>query len=90
MDELLEKRLSQLALAIGRLERKTDFILKHLNLEFQDDPESSIPAQLAEVYALLKKGKKIDAIREYRKQTGADVAEATTAVDKIALGVTQK
>ncbi len=90
MDELLEKRLSQLALAIGRLERKTDFILKRLNLEYQDDPEGNIPVQLAEVYALLKKGKKIDAIREYRKQPGADMAETTTAVDKIALSLTQK
>lgn len=90
MDQLLEARLSQLAQAIGRLERKTDFILKQLNLQYTDDPESSIPPHLAEVYALLKQGKKMEAIKAYRQQTGAKLDEAITAVEKLETGLTRK
>jgi ribosomal protein L7/L12 len=86
MDQLLEKRLNQLALAIGRLERKTDFILKELKLEYTDDLEGNVGPDLAAVVAFLKQGKKMDAIRAYRQATGAELAEAQTAVEKMQLG----
>ncbi len=75
-----------MAQAIARLERKTDFILKQLNLEYVDHPEDNIPAPLAEVYALVKKGKRLEAIAAYRKQTGVGLAEAKLAIQKIELG----
>ncbi len=87
MEELLEKRLKELAMSNGRLERKTDFVLKHLNLEYVDKPEDSIPPELANVYALLKQGKKVEAIREYRQRTGANAATALTEVEKLESGL---
>jgi ribosomal protein L7/L12 len=86
MDQLLEKRLNLLAQAIGRLERKTDFILKELKLEYTDDLEGSVAPELAEVVAFLKQNKKMDAIRAYRAATGAELAEAQAAVEKMQLG----
>ena len=83
---VLSERLSQLAQDIGLLERKTDFILKALNLTYIDDPGASIPPELAEVYALVRQGKKIQAIQEYRKQTGAGLGQAKSAVDKLEAG----
>lgn len=79
MDEMLQARLSRLAEDIGRLERKTDFILKALKLDYQDEPDNSMP----EVSALLKAGKRIEAIKAYRQRTGASAEEAALAVDKL-------
>jgi hypothetical protein len=90
MDNLLETRLSRLAQQIGRLERKTDFILKHLNLEYTDDLEASIDGFMVEVYALLKQGKKMQALQTYRKHTGADASEAMTEIDKLEAGLKKK
>ncbi len=83
MDDLLQQRLNRLAQDMGRLERKTDFILRPLQLEYVDKPEDSISADLVEVYALLKQGKKVEAIRAYRQRTGANAAAAITEVEKL-------
>ena len=79
MDQLLQERISRLAEDIGRLERKTDFILKALKLDYQDEPDNSMP----EVTALLKQGKRIEAIKAYRQRTGVNAEEAALAVDKL-------
>jgi len=86
----LATRLDAIAQAIARLERKTDFILKQLNLEYVDHPEDSIPPHLIEVYALLKEGKRLQAIQAYRKQTGVGLDEAKTAIESIELGLTKE
>jgi ribosomal protein L7/L12 len=86
MDSEISGHFRQIAQAIARLERKTDFILKELNLEYIDTPESSISPQLAEVYALLQQGKKMQAIQAYRKQTDVGYEEAKIAVDNIERG----
>ncbi len=86
MDSEISKRFEVIAKAIARLERKTDFILAQLNLEYIDHPEESVPPDMAEVAALLKQGKKLQAIQAYRKLTGADLAEAQVAVQKLELG----
>jgi ribosomal protein L7/L12 len=39
---------------------------------------------LAEVTALLREGKKIQAIKAYRENTGADLKEARDAVERLA------
>ncbi len=85
----LSARLDRLAQAIARLERKTDFTLKQLNLVYVDYPEDSVPPQLSEVAALLKQGKRLQAIAAYRRQTGASLEVAKTAVENLELGLTQ-
>jgi ribosomal protein L7/L12 len=83
----LATRLDGIARAIARLERKTDFILKQLNLEYTDQPEDSIPPNLVEAYDMLKQGKRLQAIQIYRKQTGVGLDEAKLAIEKIELGL---
>ena len=75
-------RIMALAEAIAKLERKVDFILKELKLDYKDD-EAAIPPQLAEVYALIRQGKKMEAIQAYRKQNGTGLNEAKAAVEAI-------
>lgn len=85
-DKTINEHLSRIAQAIARLERKTDFILDNLKLTFVDEPGRTIPPELQEVYALLQKGKKLEAIQAYRKITQVGFEVAKTAVEKIELG----
>jgi ribosomal protein L7/L12 len=88
MDPEVSVHLARINQAIARLERKTDFILKELKLESVDNPENTaIPPQYAEVQALLKQGKKLQAILAYRKLTNLGANEAQIAVEKIERGV---
>ncbi|MFF4347316.1 ribosomal protein L7/L12 [Streptomyces sp. NPDC001530] len=72
----LESKLGRADRRIARVEHKLDLILDHLGLH-QDDP------QLPQVAALLRDGKKIQAIKAYREATGADLKEAKEAVDRM-------
>jgi hypothetical protein len=61
---------------LGRLERKVDLILKHLGL----DPNQEVNLEILE---LMKSGQKIQAIKLYRKQTGAGLKEAKDYVESL-------
>lgn len=72
----LTARLGRTDRKIARVERKLDLILGHLGI--QEDP-----GPLPEVTALLRDGKKIQAIKAYRQATGADLVEAKAAVERM-------
>ncbi|MFC9898188.1 hypothetical protein ACFVMC_31240 [Nocardia sp. NPDC127579] len=62
---------------IDRLERKIDLILAHLGIE---DPASTL--DYAEIDELLRRGKKIQAIRLYRTlDPAASLVEAKEAIE---------
>ncbi|NUQ99530.1 MAG: hypothetical protein HOY79_24250 [Streptomyces sp.] len=73
----IENRLSRADRRAARIEHKLDLILGHLGLT-EAEPWSD------EVNALLRDGKKIQAIKVYREATGAGLKEAKDAVDKLA------
>ncbi len=75
-------RTAQLVQAVERLERKVDFILKHLNLEF-DEANAPEPAYMVEARDLIRRGNKIQAIKIYREHTGLGLAEAKAAIDAL-------
>lgn len=62
--------------AIGRLDRKLDALLKHAGVDLT-------AAALREAEKLVRAGNKIEAIRVYRDLTGASLADAKAAVEKI-------
>ncbi|GGR72279.1 ribosomal protein L7/L12 [Nocardioides luteus] len=62
---------------IDRLEDKVDLLLKDAGLEAPPLPRQD------EVVALTRAGKKIEAIKVYREATGAGLAEAKTAVERL-------
>ncbi|MFF5477089.1 ribosomal protein L7/L12 [Streptomyces sp. NPDC012935] len=72
----VESRISRADRRVARVERKLDLILDHLGLR-DDDP------RMAKVVALLRDDKKIQAIKEYREITGAGLAEAKEAVERM-------
>jgi ribosomal protein L7/L12 len=66
----LDKRLA-------RIERQLGLIMQRLEI---DEPASDMPGVVAE----LEQGRKIQAIKIYREQTGTGLAEAKAAVETIA------
>ncbi|GAA3794198.1 hypothetical protein GCM10022403_030070 [Streptomyces coacervatus] len=72
----IESRISRAEKRTARVEHKLDLILDHLGLR-EPEPWSD------EVDALLRDGKKIQAIKAYREATGAGLREAKEAVDKL-------
>jgi ribosomal protein L7/L12 len=61
---------------LARIERKLDVLLAHAGAAEPED------ARMAEVDALLRNDKKIQAIKIYRDVTGAGLVEAKEAVER--------
>ncbi|MEV5608939.1 ribosomal protein L7/L12 [Streptomyces sp. NPDC052225] len=64
---------------VDRIDRRLDLVLDHLGIT---EPE---PDGLSEVRALVLQGKEIEAIKVYRRITGAGLKEAKDSVDALKL-----
>ncbi|MCW2864501.1 MAG: hypothetical protein JWP48_6209 [Actinoallomurus sp.] len=62
---------------LARIEWQLGLIMQRLEIQEPEPPVSGVVAQL-------ERGNKIQAIKIYREQTGAGLAEAKSAVDMIA------
>ncbi len=80
MEQYDVQQIARLSKKVVELERKIDFILEKLNLEYID---KAPPPQFPEVERLLEKGDKLGAIKVYQLNTGAGLAEAKAAVEAI-------
>ncbi|ARZ68204.1 hypothetical protein SMD11_2555 [Streptomyces albireticuli] len=80
LSSVQERRLKRLDRRLGELDRKTDLILRHMGIA---QAEAGRAPELERVGALLRDGKKIQAIAAYREITGADLKEAKQAVDRM-------
>jgi len=63
---------------LSRLEGKLDALLKQQGVRF--DPYADLPAPVLDA---LRRGKKIDAIREYRAATGVGLKDAKEFVEEL-------
>ena len=70
------KSLSDSGVNTTRIERKLDLIIKHLNI----NPNQDVNPQIMD---LLKAGQKIQAIKLYRQTTGAGLKEAKDYVESL-------
>lgn len=73
---LLESRIKKVQRRADRVERKLDLILDHLDIQVAEPG-------LERVAALLREGKKIEAIKVYRQLTDAGLKEAKEAVERM-------
>ncbi|MEU2155061.1 ribosomal protein L7/L12 [Streptomyces sp. NPDC019396] len=76
----IDLKLSRMDRRVARLERKIDLVLDHMGASEPADP------RLERVTALLREGKKIEAIKVYREVTDADLKEAKDAVERMEAG----
>ena len=79
-DSELSLRMGDLGRRLAELERKVDFMLTALNLNYQEPPE---PLYLAQVRTLVAAHKLIDAIKLYRENTGASLVDAKNFVENM-------
>ncbi|MBN1998614.1 ribosomal protein L7/L12 [candidate division KSB1 bacterium] len=63
---------------LARMEAKLDALLKHHGIHF--NPYKDVPPSVVEV---LRRGRKIEAIKEYRRLTGAGLKEAKYFVEEV-------
>ncbi len=63
---------------LQEIERKIDLLLNRFEISFQNP---ALPEPLRQVAFLAAQGKKIEAIAEYRRLTGASLADAKNFVD---------
>ena len=80
MEQVHLEQMARLSLKVAELERKIDFLLEKLNLEYVDNPP---PPQFPEVERWLRKGEKLQAVKAYQLNTGAGLNEAKSAVEAI-------
>jgi ribosomal protein L7/L12 len=69
---------------LRRLEQKVDFLLNELGLaEKEEAGLPSVHPAMAEVVALLKQNRKIEAIKVYRQVMNVGLKEAKDAVERL-------
>ena len=72
-----DRKIARIEQRLGLMERKIDAILDNLGIPFTEPG-------FAEVEQFLRAGKKLQAIKAYRERTGAGLAEAKEAVERMA------
>jgi ribosomal protein L7/L12 len=78
--------IEQIAIRLARLENKVNYLFQELNLEEKYQTELAqglLQSGMADVVALLRMNRKIEAIKLYRQRTGTGLAEAKAAVDSM-------
>ena len=66
---------------VRELEDKLQFLYDRLNMSYEDP--GSDPTLSPQVQEALRRGNKIEAIKIYRELTGAGLAEAKQAIDRL-------
>ena len=78
--------IDQIAIRLNRLENRVAFLFQELGLEEKYQVEMAqitLQSGMADIIALLRMNKKIEAIKLYRQKTGTGLAEAKNAVDNM-------
>jgi hypothetical protein len=69
---------------IERLERKLDFLFRHLHLDYV---ESDLPSYMLEATQLIRFGRQDDAIKLIREYTAVGIVEARAQVEQISRNI---
>jgi ribosomal protein L7/L12 len=88
MDALERQQLSTLMKPVAQLERKVEFLMDHLKLDYREP--DGVLAVRPQVEALLRQGKVIEAVKLYRLETGLGLKEAKDEVDQIGRAIKGK
>jgi hypothetical protein len=70
----------EMKLAIDRLNRKLDFIFKHLAIQYPDD---SVPVYVLEAQEYIRLGRDSDAVKVVREHTAVGIIEARAIVEDL-------
>ncbi len=77
----MNNELFKLRQRVEKLERQVAALLHHLNITYQEEPGAGVSPEIME---LVRQGKKIEAIKRYREETGVGLREAKTYIESLA------
>jgi hypothetical protein len=83
MAELIES-IADLKGDIERLERKMDFLFRHLHLDYI---ESDLPSYMLEATQLIRFGHRDEAVKLIREYTAVGIVEARQQAEQIARNI---
>ena len=65
---------------VALLERQVAFLMERLGVQYHEEPDSGVPP---EILALVRQGRKVEAIKWYRQQAGVGLREAKEFIDSL-------
>ena len=76
----VDREVLELEMRVAQLERQVAFLLDHLALEYREEPDGGVSPEIIE---LVRRGRKIQAIKLFRQETGVGLREAKEFVESL-------
>jgi ribosomal protein L7/L12 len=75
-----DQQISELRQRVALLERQVAFLMAQLGVEYYEEPDTGVSPEILD---LVRQGRKIQAIKLYRLETGVGLREAKEFVDSL-------
>jgi ribosomal protein L7/L12 len=75
-----DQQITELRQRIALLERQVAFLMAQLGVEYYEEPNAGVSPEILD---LVRQGRKIEAIKLYRLETGVGLREAKEFVDSL-------
>ena len=75
-----DHEIFELRQRVARLERQIAFLMENLGVEYHEEPNQGVSPEVAD---LVRRGRKIQAIKLFRQETGADLRYAKESADTL-------
>jgi ribosomal protein L7/L12 len=76
----VDREVFKLRQRVEKLERQVAALFKHFELQYKDEPASGVSPDILD---LVRKGRKIEAIKRYREETGVGLREAKQFIESL-------
>jgi ribosomal protein L7/L12 len=76
----VEREVFELRKRVEKLERQVAVLFNHLRLEYHEEPTTGVSPKILD---LVRKGRKIQAIKLYREETGVGLREAKLFIESL-------
>jgi hypothetical protein len=76
----LDSDVYALGQRVARLERRVAFLMEQLGVEYRDPPHPDVSPEIVD---LVRRGRKIEAIKLYRQETGAPLRQAKEFIESL-------
>ena len=75
-----DREIFELRQRVATLERQVAFLMAHLGVTYHEEPDQGVSPEIVD---LVRQGRKIQAIKLFRQETGADLRTAKEFVDSL-------